>query len=123
MTNEEYARRIGAIYEKILELRNSGDYVVNQPQMDKLVNIYKIFLEIADDSFDEVEPYFMDPKEEHGGVTAYFVVFDIYGDMVKRFTDAISECSAIGIDVAKDKVCISCTVPNCFVPWTEKQSE
>lgn len=119
MTNEEYVRRIGIMYEKILELRKSGDYIVNQPQMDKLVDIYKLFLEIADDGPDEVEPFLMAPKEEHGGVTAHFVVFDVYGDMVKRFTDALSVCSAIGIDVANGKVCISCTVPNCFVLRTE----
>lgn len=70
MTNEEYVRRIGVMYEKILELRKSGDYIVNQPQMDKLIDIYKFFLEVADDDFDEVEPFLMDPKEEHGGVTA-----------------------------------------------------
>ena len=119
MTNEEYVRRIDIMYEKILELRKSGDYIVNQPQMDKIVDIYKLFLEIADDGPDEVEPFLMDPKEEHGGVTAHFVVFDVYGDMVKRFTDALSVCSAIGIDVANGKVCISCTVPNCFVLRSE----
>ena len=123
MTNEEYVRRIGIMYEKILKLCKSSDYIANQPQMEKLVNIYKLFLEIAEDGFDEVEPYLTDPKEKHGGVTAYFVALDIYGDMVKRFTDAISECSAVGIDVVNDRVCISCTVPDCFVPRTDEQSE
>lgn len=116
MTNEEYVRRLGILSNKVLSLRKDDDYAVNQNQMDKLIHLYEFFIELADESCDEVEPMVLTPKEEHGGVTAYFLVFDVHGEKVKRFTALLSECSAVGMDVADGRVCISCTVPNVFVP-------
>ncbi len=117
MTNEEYVRRLGKLYEKVLSLRENDDYVINQPQMDKLVEVVDFFLDTARECNGEVEPVKLIPKEEHGDVTATFIVFDIYGDAIQRFCDVIKHTSAITIDVAEnDKVCISVTVPNVFVP-------
>lgn len=116
MTNEEYVRRLGILYNKVLSLRKDSDYIVNQPQMEKLVAVLEFFLDMADELEGKVEPVQLSPKEEHGGVTATFLVFDLYGDKIPRFCDVMRGCSAIGIDAnTNGEVCISCTIPEVFV--------
>lgn len=106
------------MYEEVLKLRKDSDYVVNQPQMDKFVKVLDFFLKhTASDPDADVEPVDLTPSEMHGGVTATFLVFDIYGDLVTEFCDTIRNCAAITIDAMTDgRVCISCTVPDVFVP-------
>lgn len=119
MTGEEYVRRLGVLYDEILRLRKDDDYAVNQPQMDKLVAVLNFFLDAASELDGKVEPVMLAPKEEHGGVTATFLVFDIYGDKVQRFCDVMRHTSAITIDSADEGICISCTVPDVFVKYPE----
>lgn len=116
MTNEEYVRRLGTLYSKVLDLRKDSDYIVNQSQMDKLVAVLEFFLDTAKALDGKVEPVRLKPREEHGGVTATFLVFDLFDDKVVRFCDVMKACSAITIDATTDgEVCISCTVPNVFI--------
>lgn len=116
LENED-VRRLGKLYEKIISLRDNDDYAINQPQMDKLIDVLNFFLDAAKKSGGEVDPVKLVPKEEHGGVTATFVVFDIYGDDMKRFSSVIQHCSAMTIDSdIKNQICISVTVPEVFVP-------
>lgn len=116
MTNEEYVRRLGILYQKVLDLRTDDDYVVNQPQMDRLMDVMNFFLDEAGEQDGEVQPVKLIPKREHGGVTATFIVFDIYGDKIQRFCDVMRFTSAISIhSIGEDGICISCTVPNVFV--------
>lgn len=116
MTNEEYVRRLGILYNKVLSLRKDTDYIVNQPQMDKLIAVLEFFIDTAKDLDGHLEPVKLTPKEEHGGVTATFLVFDLYDEKVLRFCEVMKGCSAITIDTTSDgEVCISCTVPNVFV--------
>lgn len=116
MTNEEYVRRLGILYDKVLSLRKDADYIVNQPQMDKLIAVLEFFIDSAKDLDGKVEPVNLKPREEHGGVTATFLVFDLYAEKVLRFCDVMRACSAITIDTTSDgEVCISCTVSEVFV--------
>lgn len=115
MTNEEYVARLGILYNKIMSLRKDSDYVVNQSQMDKLVQVLEFFIDEAKKQDGTIEPIRLVPREEHGGVTATFLVFDIYGDTVQRFCDVMRHTSAITIDSCTDGICISCTVPEVFV--------
>lgn len=116
MTNEEYVRRIGVMYSEVLKLRKNTDYVVNQPQMDKFIRLLEFFMDEAEKQEGKVQPSNLNPREEHGGLTVTFLVFDIVGDTVKRFCDVMKECSAITIDSMDDgDICISCTVPKVFV--------
>ena len=56
--------------------------------MDKLIEVLDFFLNAARKSNGKVEPVSLKPKEEHGGVTATFIVFDIYGNEdIKRFSE------------------------------------
>lgn len=120
MTNEEYVKHLGILYNEILNLRKDEDYVVNQPQMDKLVEVLEFFLDAAKRLDGSVEPVVLQPKEEHGGVTATFLVFDLAGEQVAKFCDVMRNCSAIGVDAKTNgEVCISCTVPKVFVPKKE----
>lgn len=116
MTNEEYVRRLGILYNKVLSLRKDSDYIINQPQMEKLVALIEFFMDMANELEGKVEPVQLQPKEEHGGVTATFLVFDLYGEKVLRFCNVMKECSAITIDTTiQGEVCISCTIPDVFV--------
>ena len=117
MTDEEYVRRLGMMYDKILSLRKDSDYVVNQPQMDKLVELLDYFLTKSKALDGEVQKVNLKPAEIHGGVTAHFLVFDTHGEDVQKFCKVLSYCSAIGIDALESgDVCIDCTIPNVFVP-------
>lgn len=116
MSNEEYVRRLGSLYAEVLSLRKDSDYAVNQPQMDKLVEVLEFFLDAARRLNGNVEPVRLVPRQEHGGVTATFVVFDIIGDDILKFCDVMRHTSAITIDGTEDGICISVTVPEVFVP-------
>lgn len=116
MTNEEYVKRLGQLYDKVLSLRDDDDFVINQPQMDKLIEVLNFFLDTAEKSNGKVEPVKLVPRAEHGGVTATFVVFDIYGEDIQKYCDVMRHTSAITIDGTEDGICISVTVPEVFVP-------
>lgn len=113
--NEEYVRRLGIMYNNILSLRKDSDYVVNQPQMDKLVKVLDFFMDVAKELDGHVDPVKLTPREEHGGVTATFLVFDIIGENIPRFCEVMGYTSAISIDSIEEGICISCTVPDVFV--------
>ena len=115
MNNEEYARRLGIMYQKLLDLRSEDDYIVNQPQLEKLMKIVEFFLEQPEHLGGSIESIDMNPKEEHGGVTATFLIFTMRGESVKKFCEVIQHASAVSIDGSEDGICISCTVPNVFV--------
>lgn len=116
MTNEEYVKRLGKLYDKILSLRNDDDYAINQSQMDKLIEVLNFFLDATQKCTGKVEPVNLSPRAEHGGVTATFIVFDIYGEDVQRYCDVMRHTSAITIDSTSEGICISVTVPEVFVP-------
>lgn len=117
MTNEEYVRRLGILYDKVMSLRDDRDYVVNQPQMDKFVEVVEFFMDETRKQGGELEPIELSPHEEHGGLTATFILFSIRGATVQRFCSVMSACTAISIDplVDGEHICISCTIPNVFV--------
>ena len=115
LTNEEYLARLGVLYIKIMSIRKDSDFVVNQTQMDKLVNVLTFFMDATKDLDGKVDPIKLTPREEHGGVTATFLVFDIFGENVQKFCDVMQFASAITIDSTDDGICISVTVPNVFV--------
>ena len=117
MTNEEYVKRLGEMYNKIVALRTNDDYVVNHEQMEKLADVMGFFTDMSQKQNGEIEPIALSPKEEHGGVTAKFLVFDVYGEDLKRFCEVLQKTSAMSIDSEESgRVCISVTVPNVFVP-------
>jgi len=116
--DEWFIKKFGQIYERVMELRENNDYVVNPGQMDKFLDLISFFMSKAskyDDDFVEIEKN--DPKQEFGGVTATFVVFDLHGAAeVQGFCKVLKCCSAISIEATSDgMVCISCTVPDVFV--------
>ena len=121
--NVEFVTSIGVLYQDMISKRRDEDYKVNQPQMDKLMKIYDLFNELADGAHGEVDPMLLSPREECGGATAYFPLLLISGDEIKRFMEAISACSAFSMDVGRGKVCISCTVPNVFVPINKEEDD
>ena len=116
MTDEEYIRRLGQIYEQIMKIKKDENYVVNQPQMNKFVEVAEFFTDLAEKGSGKVEPIVLSPREEHGGVTATFSLLYIHGEDIAKFSKIISYTSAVTIDDTTEGACISVTVPNVFVP-------
>ena len=116
LTNEEYLAHLGSLYDKIMSLRKDSDYVVNQPQMDKFIEVLSFFRDTTKELNGRIEPVELIPREEHGGITAEFMVFDLSGDDVQRFCSVMQHVSAIDIDAKTDgTICIAVTVPNVFI--------
>ena len=122
LTDRELAARLTAMYNEVIRLRKDEDFAVNQPQMDKFLAVIRFYLDMSEYLNGSIDEVSLVPTKEHGGVTATFQVFDLYGDQVQKFCEVMSGCSAISIDIAEDdKVCISCTVPNVFISKSETE--
>lgn len=121
MSNSEYLKSFGKLYEKVIALRNDDDFLINEPQMVKFFEVYEFFTKAANETDTaKVEPIKLVPREEHGGITATFVVFDMYGEILEDFKKIVQHLSAMTIDVVNDEeVCISVTVPSVFIPKTK----
>lgn len=112
----EFARRIMNALGKEMEGVSTQDFEVNPDQMKKLSNLVEFFKKAAKDLGGKIESVSLDPSNPPSGVTANFVVFDLFGEDVQRFCDVIRSCSAISMDVnTNDEICISCTVPDVFI--------
>ena len=95
--------------------RSNSDYEVNPEQMQKLIDAYGYFMEIAAIYNGTVEPLKLEPKRINGGITAYFTVFHLAGENIKRFCEVVQGFSALSIDSLEDgTVCLSFTVPKVF---------
>lgn len=116
MSDEEFVRRMGQIYNNLLKIQKDEDYVINQPQMEKFCDIYGFLLETVKKCGGKVDKSVLVPREECGGINAYFTVLDIWGDSVKKFCDVMQHASAFSIDSTNDGICLSITVPNVFIP-------
>ena len=118
MDSYEFVKEFGKVYEKVINLLNDDDFFVNEKQMQKFREVYEFFTKAASEyDSDEVEPPELIPREEHGGITASFIVFDIYGESLEEFKKIVQYLSAFGIDATKDgRVRVSVTVPNVFCP-------
>lgn len=116
MNNLENIKHITQLYGAVLNLRKDDDYVVNKPQMDKFIEMLEFFINIVYKNKGYVEPIKLLPKAEHGGVTASFIVLDIYGDDIQKYCKIMSYASAITIDGTENGICISATIPEIFIP-------
>ena len=114
---DDQLKSFGKLYESIKNLRDNDEFMINQKQMEKLFEVTEFFNKIAGESGGKVEPLKLVPNEEHGGVTATFIVFDMYGERLEEFKKIVQHLSALTIDSTTDnEVCISITVPNVFEP-------
>lgn len=118
--DEEFVRLLGTLYYYDLSQRKDEDYVVNKPQMDKLSEIMEFFHKISPVCDGKIEPIKLSPREMHGGVSATFLVFNVYGEQIEEFCRLMSYTSAISIEEHKDGVYISVTVPNVFIKKQDK---
>lgn len=122
MSNSEYLKSFGKLYERVIALRNDDDFQINEPQMVKFFEVYEFFTKAAKETDTaKVEPIKLVPREEHGGITATFVVFDMYGEILEDFKKIVQHLSALTIDaVGEDEICISVTVPSVFIPKAKR---
>jgi hypothetical protein len=114
LTDLEFVRKYGAIYNELLEVRNNSDYIVNNEQMQHFLDMIAFFRDLQSQIGGEIQPIKIEPKQESGGFTAEFSVFDIYLEQVKRFCEVLQYASAVSIDGDDGRVFISVTVPNIY---------
>jgi len=111
----DVSTKVWELYEAEMASRNDADYEVNEEQMQKLIDAYAFFVEIAERDGGKVEPFKIKPKEVSGGITAYFTVFYVSGDDMMRFCKVVGNMSSISLDSTSDgDVCISFTIPKVF---------
>lgn len=115
--NFDFFTYFGRLYEQELNRRRNEDYEVNPIQMDRFLTLLHFLQDKVNPEFDEgIEPFHLEAKEECGGFSADFCVFDLYGDEIPVFAEMLSWCSAISIDATTEsQICISITVPDIFV--------
>ena len=114
--NMEFLERLSALNDLVMNNRHDEDYILNIPQFRKLVTAYEFLDEMTERGENgSIEPVRLKPKQEHGGVTANFIVFDLFSDSISRWGEILSCVSAVSIDATLDgKVCISLTIPNVY---------
>ncbi len=112
----EIIRLFAQMYEAEMNRRRNEDYEINPEQMDKFLELLYFFRKKVDPEFDEgIEPFNIEAKEEHGGFSARFCVFDLHGEEIGEFARLIGCCTAVSIDVVNNsQICISVTVPEIF---------
>lgn len=116
MSDHEFVANIGAKFEKILASRKDEDYKINPEQWEKFLNVLEFFVDLAEKNGGTAEEPVLQPKFEHGGVTAYFTVLDIHENDIPALCEALLQTNAITIDATTDgRVCISVSVPHIFV--------
>ena len=117
ISDQEFVKRFMVAYHKEMEDFDPDEYQINPQQLQKLVDLIDFFKKAAKDLGGKIESIDIDPAAPPNGITANFVVFDLFGEDVQRFCEVIRHCSAISMDVTiNDEVSISCTVPNVFMP-------
>ena len=101
--------------KKELSGRNDEDYEVNQPQMDKYIELYRFFFRVSKEFHGVIEPIKYSPKEEHGDIVVHFNLIYLFDGSVQEFSRVMSYASAFDISATLDGVvCMSIKVPNIF---------
>ena len=84
MSPQDYVKCFGKLYLDSIALRSDDDYEVNEPQMDRFLDILSLFNEIKTVCGGTIHDLRFSPREEHGGITATFPLFDIYGKLFQN---------------------------------------
>lgn len=116
LSDEEFAKEFGKLYVEMMNEENNDDYLVNEPQMDKFLDILKFFKDFVNKEHDEkIMPVKLEPREERGDLSVKFRVFHIYGEDIQKFCDVMRGASVFGFDADKDgNIMFDITVPNVF---------
>lgn len=116
ISDEEFAKRFVAAYEDAMKNIDPDDYTVDPVQVKKLYDLIEFFTQSAKELGGKIESVDIGLGISNG-ITANFIVFDLFGDEVERFSDVIRNCSAVTMDVTASKeISISCTIPSIFIP-------
>ncbi len=116
LTDEEFGRMFGAQYLDYLETQEDADYQINRQQWFKLLHVLSCFDKLATKLGGSLDKCEIMPKEMHGGVTAYFPMFELSISEIVEFCEVLKLASAVTIDATTDgEVCISLSVPYVYV--------
>lgn len=101
-------------YGKCFDELRDEDYLVNETQQQKLIDLIGWFLKLTKETGGRIDGATIVPRIETGSVTATFPLIDVSGKSVQDFCAVLSEASAITIEAVEDGVCISVNIPNVF---------
>lgn len=116
LSDEEFLRLFGRIYDEFMKNLDDDDYRVNPPQWAALMNLVGYFNDLAEKSHGYIDPVKLQPKLVSGCVTLYVTVLSLKGEDVKEFCSMLSKCISFSLDATTDgKACLSVCVPDVFV--------
>lgn len=116
LDDEEWCKAVGRAYHSVYDKLDDRDFVVNPPQMEKFAKVFRFFKKVAKNLGGKMRPMDISPKERCCGITMRIPAFDIWGDDVREFCDAISGLSALGFYPVNDRcIDISTNVPDVFI--------
>lgn len=112
----DFVGMLGREYIEIINSRSNEDYIVNQPQMNKFLEVLAFIIEQSKAGDCEIKSVTLEPREENAGLTAEYIVFDIWGKSHNRFQEVLKHTTAFSVDATLDhRVRVSLTVPEVFV--------
>ena len=114
MNDYDFVRNIGRRYLDCIESRNAEDFTVNIPQMNKFLEILSFFRKAIQDLDGYIEPFYLDPRAEHGGFTAFFPIVALSGEQISEFCRVLQYASAFSLDGDDGQVIVSFSVPNVY---------
>lgn len=116
ISDAEFAKRLVGALDEAMSGLAPDDFEVDPDQMQKLHDLIEFFKKAAKDLGGKIESVRLDPLSPPNGITANFIVFDLFGDDVQKFCEVIRNCSAVSMDTTvNNEVSISCTIPGVFV--------
>lgn len=110
----DFAKKLGEKYEEVISIRQDSDYEINPTQMNKFLDCMLFLIKAAERLNGTIKPVESRPREIHGEFTAYFPLFDLWGEQIQQFISVLQDVSAISFDIERDLVCVSITIPNVF---------
>lgn len=115
MNKEDLIKNFMSRYEKIIESRNNDDFEVNLSQMTVFAELVSIFEKMTQKYDGRLNIEKLEPRREHGWLSAELRYFDISFDELPRFGELLKSASAFGIEPNDGGFTVSVTVPNIYV--------
>lgn len=115
MIDLDSIRALGKMYLDYIHSQSVEDYTVNPPQMDRFLETLSFFRDAIQRLGGTIEPFQIDPREQHAGFTAVFSIFSLNGSHIQDFARILPYLSAFSVDGDDGRVFVSLTVPNVYV--------
>lgn len=115
MDREDFIKNFMSRYEKIIESRSNDEFEVNFGQMTVFAELVSVFEKMTQKYDGRLNIEKLEPRREHGWLSAELRYFDIPFDELPHFGELLKSASAFGIEPKDGGFIVSVTVPNIYV--------